>query len=145
LFTFFYIVFSFFFFHSSNFPYLLLHLLLLIAFCIVILFFFPFIFGFFFPLIFFLLPSFKLFVLFFANLTHTHFCAPASPTSSSVRIAAGYGLECQGSIPSKSRRRSLLPVVDRSEAHPASYPLCTGSSFPEGNVAGTWSWTRISI
>jgi hypothetical protein len=36
---------------------------------------------------------------------------------------------------------SFLHVVQTgSEAHPASYPIGTGGSFPGGKAAGAWSW-----
>jgi hypothetical protein len=36
---------------------------------------------------------------------------------------------------------SLLHVVQiGSGAHPASYPMGTGNSFPGGKAAGAWSW-----
>jgi hypothetical protein len=30
-------------------------------------------------------------------------------------------------------------------AQPASYPLVTGGSFPEGKAAGSWNWPLVSI
>jgi len=32
-----------------------------------------------------------------------------------------------------------------SVAHPASYPMGIGSSFPWGKAAGAWSWPFTSI
>jgi len=31
-----------------------------------------------------------------------------------------------------------------SGAHPASYPMCTGFSFPAGKAARAWSWPVTS-
>jgi len=36
-------------------------------------------------------------------------------------------------------------VQNGSEAHPASYPMGSRSSFPVGKAAGTWSWPITSI
>jgi hypothetical protein len=36
-------------------------------------------------------------------------------------------------------------VQNGSGAHPASYPMNTGGSFPGGKAAGTWSWPFTSI
>jgi hypothetical protein len=36
-------------------------------------------------------------------------------------------------------------VQNGSEAHPASYPMGTGSPFPGGKAAGAWSWPLTSI
>jgi hypothetical protein len=36
-------------------------------------------------------------------------------------------------------------VQNGSEAHPASYPMGTGGSFPEGKAAGAWIWPLTSI
>jgi hypothetical protein len=54
---------------------------------------------------------------------------------SSVGIATGYGLDGQGLIP--GRDVSLLHSVQTgSGAHPASYPMGTGGSFPGDKAAG---------
>jgi len=39
----------------------------------------------------------------------------------------------------------LHRVQTGSGAHPTSYPRGTGSSFPGGKVAGTWSWPLTSF
>jgi hypothetical protein len=40
---------------------------------------------------------------------------------------------------------SLLHIVQTgSGAHPASYPMGTGDSFPGGKATGEWSWPLIS-
>jgi hypothetical protein len=36
-------------------------------------------------------------------------------------------------------------VQNGSGAHPASYPIGTGGSFPGGKAVGTWSWPLTSI
>jgi hypothetical protein len=36
-------------------------------------------------------------------------------------------------------------VQNSSGAHPLSYPVGTGSSFPGGKAAGAWNWPRSSI
>jgi len=40
---------------------------------------------------------------------------------------------------------SLHRVQNGSGAHPASYPLGTGMSFPWGKAAGAWSWPLTSV
>jgi hypothetical protein len=32
-----------------------------------------------------------------------------------------------------------------SGAHPASYPVGTGGSFPDGKAAGVWSWQLTPV
>jgi hypothetical protein len=58
---------------------------------------------------------------------------------SSVGIALGYGLDDQGSrvgFPEGAGNFSLHHRVQNgSEAHPASYPMGTRGSFPEGKAA----------
>jgi hypothetical protein len=62
-------------------------------------------------------------------------------TGSSVGIATDDGLDGRGSIPGKSKSFSLLPSFQTGcGAHPASYPLGSLGSFPEGKAAGAWSW-----
>jgi hypothetical protein len=53
-------------------------------------------------------------------------------------IATGYGLDGRGiGVRVPVGVFSLLHVVQTdSGAHPASYPMCTGSSFPGGKAAG---------
>jgi hypothetical protein len=46
-----------------------------------------------------------------------------------------YGLNGRGSIPSKGKIFYSPRRPDRLGAHPASYPMGTGGSFPGGNVA----------
>jgi len=36
-------------------------------------------------------------------------------------------------------------VQNNSGAHPASYPMGTGASFPGDKAAGAWSWPLASI
>jgi hypothetical protein len=68
---------------------------------------------------------------------------------SSVGIALGYGLEDRGSkvrFPVGAGNFSLHNSVQKgSGAHPASYPMGTRGSFPEGKTAGAWSWPLTSI
>jgi hypothetical protein len=56
-----------------------------------------------------------------------------------IGIATGYGLDDRGigvRVP-VGQEFSLLQVFKTgSRAHPASYPVGTGSSFPGGKVAG---------
>jgi hypothetical protein len=41
-------------------------------------------------------------------------------------------------VPNKGQEFSLLQIVQNgSEAHPTSYPMGTGGSFPGGKAAGT--------
>jgi hypothetical protein len=64
-------------------------------------------------------------------------------------ILMGYGLEDRGSrvrFPAGAGNFSLHHRVrNGSGAHPASYPMGTGSSFPVGKAAGAWSWPLTSI
>jgi hypothetical protein len=59
---------------------------------------------------------------------------------SSHRIALGYGLEDRGSLvrfPVGAGNFSLHHRIQNgSGAHPASYPMGTRRSFPEGKAAG---------
>jgi hypothetical protein len=59
---------------------------------------------------------------------------------SSVGIALGYGLDDQGSrvrFPAEAGKFSLHNCFQNgSGAHPASYPVGTGGSFPGGKAAG---------
>jgi hypothetical protein len=56
--------------------------------------------------------------------------------SSSVSIATDYGLHGWGSIPEGTRFLSSSQPPDRLWAHPASYPMGTGGSFPGGKTTG---------
>jgi hypothetical protein len=55
-------------------------------------------------------------------------------------IALGYGLDDRGSgiqFPARAGNFSLHHRIQNgSEAHPASYPMGTGGSFPGGKAAG---------
>jgi hypothetical protein len=63
---------------------------------------------------------------------------------SSVGIAAGYGLDCRGSITCRGKRFSLLQSVQTgSGGHPVSYSMGIGGSFLGGKEA--WSWPFASI
>jgi hypothetical protein len=56
---------------------------------------------------------------------------------SSVGIASGYVLDSWGLIPGRGKGFSLLHRVQiGSRAHPASYPIGTGGSFPGGKTLG---------
>jgi hypothetical protein len=58
---------------------------------------------------------------------------------SSVGIALGYGLDNRGSrfrFPAGAGNISHHRVQNGSGAHPASYPMGTGGSFPGGKAAG---------
>jgi hypothetical protein len=59
---------------------------------------------------------------------------------SSVAIALGYGLDDRGSrvrFPAGAENFSLHHRVQNgSGAHPASYPMGTGGSFPGGKEVG---------
>jgi hypothetical protein len=61
---------------------------------------------------------------------------------SSVGIATGYGVDGRGvGVLVPSRVKNFLHVVQTVfGAHPASYAVGTGGSFPGGKAAGTWSW-----
>jgi hypothetical protein len=67
---------------------------------------------------------------------------PCRSRDSSVGIAKGWTARVR--FPAV-QDFSLLPSVQTgSGAHPASYPMGTGGSFP-GGKAGTWSWPLASI
>jgi hypothetical protein len=56
---------------------------------------------------------------------------------SSVGIATGYRLDGQGYIPGREKKSFSTPQhPDWFWAHPASYPVGTGVSFPGGKAAG---------
>jgi hypothetical protein len=63
--------------------------------------------------------------------------------------SAGLGLDDQGSrvrLPAGAANFSLHQRVQNgSGAHPDSYPMGTGGSFPEGKAAEAWDWPLISI
>jgi hypothetical protein len=68
---------------------------------------------------------------------------------SSVGIALGYGLDNRGSrvrFPAKAGNFSPHDRVQNgSGTHPASYPMGTRGTFPEGKAAGAWIWPLTSI
>jgi hypothetical protein len=68
---------------------------------------------------------------------------------SSVAIALGYGLDDWGSrvlFPAGAGYFSLHHRVQNgSGAHPASYPMGTGGSFPGGKEGGVRSWPLTAI
>jgi hypothetical protein len=98
---------------------------------------------------------------FWATVEYNAFCDPTSTAlfhyviflrkshDSSVGIALGYGLDDWGSrvwFPAGAGNFSLhLCVQNGSGAHPASCPVGTRGSFPEGKAAGAWSWPLTSI
>jgi hypothetical protein len=65
---------------------------------------------------------------------------PIEGRNSSVSIALGYGLDNRGSrvrFPARVGNFSLHHRIQNgSRAHPASYPMGTTGSFPEGKAAG---------
>jgi len=57
-------------------------------------------------------------------------------------------LDDWGSIPDRVNDGTFAPrhhFQTGSVAHPASYPIGTGISYPEGEAAGAWSWLLSSI
>jgi hypothetical protein len=65
---------------------------------------------------------------------------------SSVGIATGHALDGRGSILVRGKRFSLIHSIQTSSgAHPASYPMGTGVSFPAGKAGGPWGWPLTSI
>jgi len=49
-------------------------------------------------------------------------------------------------VPARAGNFSLHHCVQTgSGAHPVSYPMCTGGSFPGGKLAAAWSWPLTSI
>jgi hypothetical protein len=69
-------------------------------------------------------------------------------SDSSVGIVTGYGLDDRGPrvrFPAQAGNFSLhCHVQTGSGAHPAPYPMGTGSSFPGDKAAGAWSWPLTS-
>jgi hypothetical protein len=66
---------------------------------------------------------------------------------STVGIATGYGLDDQGvevRVPEGARIFTFPCRQIGSGAHPASYPMGNGGSFPGGEAAGAWSWPLTS-
>jgi hypothetical protein len=58
---------------------------------------------------------------------------------SAVGVVTGYGLDGRGvgvRVPVGVRFSPLHVVQTGSGAHPASYPMGTGGSFPRGKAAG---------
>jgi hypothetical protein len=55
-----------------------------------------------------------------------------------IRLATGWTTEGRSSSPG-SVKNFLHVVQTGSGAHPASYPMGTRGSFPEGKAAGAWS------
>jgi hypothetical protein len=59
-----------------------------------------------------------------------------------VNIATGYGLaDRRTEFESRYGQELPLPHVDQTDswAHPVSYSMVTGGSFPVGKEAGVWS------
>jgi len=69
--------------------------------------------------------------------------------SSRFCLRLGYGLDDRGSrvlLPARAGNFSLQHSVQNGTgAHPASYPMGNGSSFPRGKVAGAWIGPLTSI
>jgi hypothetical protein len=66
---------------------------------------------------------------------------------SAVGIATGYGLDGGGvgvRVPLGARFSPLHVAQTDCGAHPASYPIHTGGSFPGGKAAGALSWPLAS-
>jgi hypothetical protein len=66
---------------------------------------------------------------------------------SAVGIATGYGLDGRGvgvRVPVGQDFCLFRVIQTGSGAHPASYPIGTGGSFPGGKAAGAWSWPLTS-
>jgi hypothetical protein len=84
----------------------------------------------------------KSIMFYFSILLH---CIQAG--NSIVGIATGYGLEDWGVgvwVP-VGQEFSLLHVLQTGYgAHPASYPMGTGGSFPRGKAVGAWNWPLTS-
>jgi hypothetical protein len=74
------------------------------------------------------------------NINIGYICNKIRSRDSVVSIATGYGLDDRGvgvRVPVESRIFSLLHVLQNdSGAHPASYPMGTGGSFPGGKASG---------
>jgi hypothetical protein len=78
-----------------------------------------------------------------SNISFLHFSLlvsiPLQSRDSSVSIALGYGLDDRGSrVRFPAGARNFSPhyrIQNGSGAHPASYPMATGGSFPGGKAA----------
>jgi hypothetical protein len=56
---------------------------------------------------------------------------------SSVVVATGYGLVCQGSNPGTTSFFLFVHSTQSdSRTHPVTYPMGTGDDFPGGKAAG---------
>jgi hypothetical protein len=70
-------------------------------------------------------------------------------SSARFSIALGCELDDRGSrvwLPEGAGNFSLNHRVQNgSGAHPASYPMGTGDSFPGDKAAGTWNWSPTSV
>jgi aryl-phospho-beta-D-glucosidase BglC (GH1 family) len=79
----------------------------------------------------------------------SHYLWSYKSRDSSVRIATGYGLDARVStvrFPAGDRNFSLRHRIQiDSGAHPVSYPMGTGGTFPLDKAAGPWSWLITSI
>jgi hypothetical protein len=72
---------------------------------------------------------------------------PLWSRDSSVGIATGYGLDdgWVGVLVPVGPKIFSSPLVQTgSQAHPASYPMGTGGSFPGGKAVGAWNWPLAS-
>jgi hypothetical protein len=64
-----------------------------------------------------------------------------------VDIATGYGLDdrrVRSSYPDRVKNFSFLVIETVSGAHPTSYRMGTGGSFPVGKAARACSWPLTS-
>jgi hypothetical protein len=78
-----------------------------------------------------------------------YYTAKNESRDSSVGIALGYELDDRDSRVRFSAGAGNFSLHHRvqngSGAHPASYPMGSGGSFPGGKAAGAWSWPLTSI
>jgi hypothetical protein len=74
------------------------------------------------------------------------FFFPFRSWDSSVGIVTGDRVNGQGSIFRRGEKFCLLhSILTSFGAHPTSYPVGTGGSFPGGEATRAWSWPHTSI
>jgi hypothetical protein len=82
--------------------------------------------------------------------TNSKFCLqPGCPKGAGIAQWFSAGLRAGWSVVRIPAETGNLPlhhcIQTGSGAHPASYPMGTGGSFPGGKAAGAWGWPLTSI
>jgi hypothetical protein len=62
----------------------------------------------------------------------------------SWRICLKLGTKLKTEVKVEAKKESQNIIETCSEVHRTSFPMGTGGSFPEGKVAGAWSWPPTS-